>query len=46
MRSIVVKQLPIEFGLELKNPMSIHFDNQSAIYIAKNPVFHDLPTAR
>ena len=30
-----------EMGVSNLRPVTLHCDNQSAIYIAKNPVFHD-----
>ena len=30
-----------ELGVSTLKPITLHCDNQSAIYIAKNPVFHD-----
>ena len=31
----------MEFGLRQPGPMPMHCDNQSAIYITQNPVFHE-----
>lgn len=30
-----------ELGVNNLKPITLHCDNQSALYIAKNPVFHD-----
>ena len=30
-----------ELSLDKLKPITLHYDNQSAMYIAKNPVFHD-----
>ena len=34
-------RLLTELGLSHLQPVTLHCDNQSAIYIAKNPVFHE-----
>ena len=31
----------MELGFRQPGPMPMHCDNQSAIYIAQNPVFHE-----
>lgn len=46
LRSLLIefdfKLLVIEFDFKLKNPIHIHCDNQSTIYIAQNPMFHNI----
>ena len=37
----MVKKFMIELGFKQSGPMSMHCDNQSAIYIAQNSVFHE-----
>jgi len=36
-----LQNLLMELGFRQPGPMSMHCDNQSAIYIAQNPVFHE-----
>ena len=36
-----LKNLLMEFDFRQHESMSMHCDNQSAIYIAQNPVFHE-----
>ena len=36
-----VVRLLKDLGIDKLKPMTLHYDSQSAIYIAKNPVFHD-----
>ena len=36
-----LKNLLMELGFGQPGPMYMHCDNQSAIYIAQNPVFHE-----
>ncbi|CAA7058648.1 unnamed protein product [Microthlaspi erraticum] len=36
-----LRQLLMELGVEHDRPMSLHCDNQAALYIAANPVFHE-----
>ena len=38
-----LKNLLMEFGFKLPGAMPMHCDNQSVIYIAQNPVFHEGP---
>ena len=41
MSMVWLKDLLMELGLRQHGPMPMHYDNQSAIYIAHNPVFHE-----
>ena len=36
-----LKQLLADFGISHPEPFSLHCDNQSALHIAHNPVFHE-----
>ena len=36
-----VRSLLNDWGFSVPKPMNMHCDNQAAIYIAKNPVFHE-----
>ena len=36
-----IKQLLEELKFVVKGPISMHCDNQAAIHIASNPVFHE-----
>ena len=38
---VVKKILLIELDFRQSGPMPTHYDNQSAIYITQNPVFHE-----
>ena len=38
---IWLRSLARELGFNEKEPMQMHCDNQAAIYIASNPVFHE-----
>ena len=38
---MVKKNLLMELGFRQPGPMPMHCDNQFAIYIAQNPVFHE-----
>ena len=40
MEDIVVERFTMELGFSQSGPMPMHCDNQSAIYIAQNLVFH------
>jgi len=37
---VVKKNLLMELGFRQPGPMPVHCDNQSAIYIIQNPLFH------
>lgn len=36
-----LKNLLTEIGVKVQMPMEMHFDNQAAIHISSNPVFHE-----
>ena len=36
-----IKQLLSDFGIQIQAPMQMFCDNQSALHIASNPVFHE-----
>ena len=38
---IWLKNLLMDLGFRQPGPMPMHCDNQSAIYIAQNPIFHE-----
>ena len=36
-----IKSLLLELGFPIETPMSMHCDNQTAIFIVNNPIFHE-----